>query len=363
MVGQEREKQDQVFAADSLRRFAQLVFQRLGMSSDDAGVIADHLVWADLRALRWQGVQRLPQFVARLQHGGTNPSGAPAVVTEKPSFALLDGDDMWGHVAGVRAMTMAVEKARTTGIGVVVVRNTTSAGALGYYAAQAAEQQMIGLAINNSAPLQPPWNGTKKALGNQAFAIASPTGGGAPLLFDSATSAMSFVRIHEHMASGEALPDGVALSSDGQPTTDPAAALEGMLLPMGGHRGYGLALMWEVLTGVLSGGERFASNVSMPHDHGRPQGVSLLLLAIDPGAALPYARFTLRVDALIEEMQASPPVAGVERVTVPGERSAAIAEVRGREGIPLAPELVATLRGLGAELGVPWPRPSAASRS
>jgi LDH2 family malate/lactate/ureidoglycolate dehydrogenase len=343
------------FDADDLRRFSCTVFERLGMVNEDAAIIADHLIWADLRGLQWQGVQRLPQYVARAQEGGTNPRGELVLLTESPSFVVFDGSDMWGHVAGTHAMSAAMDKAVATGVGIAVVRNTTSAGALGYYGGLAAERGMIGLAINNSAPLLPAWGGTRRALGNQAFCVASPALRHEPLVLDMSTSAMSWVRIHESQRNGESLPVGVALTADGEPTVDPAAALEGMLLPMGGHRGYGLALMWEVLTGVLAGGERFAGNVSMPHDHARPQGVSMFLLAIDPRVAMPSQLFAERVDALIDQMHACPPATGAESVSVPGERSAATAANRLRTGIPLPPDVVGTLRALGAELAVEWP--------
>lgn len=343
---------DEVFAADALQAFAERVFERLGMPAEEAALMGDHLVWADLRGTSWLGVRKIPQYVARILGGGTKPAAELVTLTDGPAFAHLDALDSWGQVVGVRAMRLAIGKARSAGAAVVVLRNTTSAGALGYFAAMAAAEGMIGLVINNSPPLQAAAGGASKAIGNQAFAVAAPAGRHEALLLDMATSAVSLAGIHEYERRGEPLPSGVALTADGEPTVDPTAALEGVLLPMGGHRGYGLALMWEVLTGVLAGGPRFAANVTMPYDHERAQGVSMFLLAVDARAALPDGSFESRVDELIDQMHASRPAAGVERVTVPGERGHATAAARRRHGIPLPVELVGQLDQLATELGI-----------
>jgi LDH2 family malate/lactate/ureidoglycolate dehydrogenase len=346
---------EETFAAETLRAFAQQVFERLCMPVDEAAVMADHLVWADLRGASWLGVRKIPQYAARMREGGTKRAAELVTISDGPALALLDALDSWGQVVGVRAMRLAMDKARTTGVGVVVVRNTTSAGTLGYFAAQAAGEGLIGLAINNSPPLQVATGGAAKVVGNQAFAVAAPADRHEVLLLDMATSATSLASIHAHAQRGEPLPEGVALDASGRPTTDPAAALGGLLLPMGGHRGYGLALMWEVLTGVLAGGPRFAANVTMPDDHGRPQGVSMFLLAVDPATVLGDGALPARVDELIDQMHGSPTAPGVERVAVPGERGHALATARRRDGIPLPAELVARLKELAGVLGVPGP--------
>lgn len=343
--------------AGRLTRFAQEIFERAGMRPADAGLLADHLVWADLRGLSRLGVGKIPQYVARLRAGGTSAGAVPVAVVDRAAFLLLDGRDTWGQVVGARAMEIAVEKARSAGAAVAVVRNTTSAGALGYFAMLAVRERMIGMAVNNSPPLQSAPGGTDRAIGNQAFAIATPAGRHAPLLLDTATSAMTLARIHDYEHRGERLPQGVALTADGVPTTDPAAALAGILLPMGGHRGFGLALAWEVLTGVLAGGARFAGNVTMPDISDRPQGVSMFLLAINPEIAMTYDAFISRVDGLIDQVHASAPAPGTERVTVPGERGYATATRRQRDGIPLPADLAAKLNDLGEDLGVSLARP------
>jgi LDH2 family malate/lactate/ureidoglycolate dehydrogenase len=151
---------------------------------------------------------------------------------------------------------------------------------------------------------------------------------------------------------GEPLPEGVLLDAEGRPTRDPEAWVEGLLVPAGGHRGSGLAIMFEILTGVLAGGDRFGPDVGSPNAAGEPQGVSLVTMAIDPTVSMPYEQFVDRVDRVIDAVHAAPPAAGTDRVNVPGERGFRTAEQRLRDGIPLAPSRVDALRALGVDLGV-----------
>jgi LDH2 family malate/lactate/ureidoglycolate dehydrogenase len=341
--------------AERLRRFCLEVFEKLGMTSEDAALVADFFVWTDLRGLPYVGARRIPEFVARLREGGSRlpRNGGFTVVHERDSFALVDAHHSFAQVSCVRAMDMAIEKAESTGAGVIVVRDTTTAGNLGYYATRAAARGMIGMAINNTAPVMAPWGGAAGTMGAQPFAVASPAGRHEPLLLDMTNSAMSMVRMHEYQVGGESLPDGVALSSAGVPTNDPAAAIAGTLLPLG-HRSYGLAVMWEVVTGVLAGGAQFGGNIGLPSHHRDPMGVSIFLMAIDPTASMEYESFTARVDELIEHLHASPAARGVDHVRVPGERSAALARERRERGIPMPSDVVRTLTELGSELGVAW---------
>lgn len=337
--------------AAELRAFAERVLTAAGLRPLDAAVVAEALVWADLRGIEPHGVARLPLCVDRLQAGGNPPDARPAVIAEGATTALLDARDALGQLAGVRAMEIAIAKAKRERLGAVVVRNSSSLGALGYYPLLAAQQGLIGLIITNSMPLLAPWGGARKLLGNQAYAIACPAGRHAPLLLDTSTSATSWAHVRLAREQGRPLEPGLALDREGQPTTDPAAALEGLLLPAGGHKGYGLALLWEVLTGVLAGGA-FAPDIGSPEAADRPQRVAHFVLALDPAAFLPLAEFKERVDLLIERVHAVPPAPGVARVRVPGERGAEVAAARERNGIPLPAARVAALRALAHQLGV-----------
>jgi LDH2 family malate/lactate/ureidoglycolate dehydrogenase len=319
------------------------------MSDQDAAIGADAMIWSDLRGRPRHGVTgRLPQVTSRLRLGA-NATPAWSIQHESGGLAVLDADGGWGQIAGTRAMELAVGKARETGIGATVVRNADVAAALGRYPALAIDQQMIGLAINNSDPTMSVWGSRAGLLGNQAFAIGSPAGRHFPLLFDSALSAMSTHGITAARDRGDSLPAGIALDMDGAPTLDPAKALDGVLLPAGGHRGSGLALMWEVLTGVLAGA-RMAPDLG-----GVPLGIGMFCMAVDPSIAMPYDNFVARIDRLIDAVHASPPARGVDQVRVPGQYGYQFAATNRRDGIPVTAEQDATLRGLGQEYGVPWP--------
>jgi LDH2 family malate/lactate/ureidoglycolate dehydrogenase len=340
-----------VFPAGRLRHLSQQLFCKAGMPAVDARMLADHLLWADLRGISWLGVSKIPQYLTRLRTGSITADAIPEILAERPSLLLIDGHDGFGQVVCNHAMSLVVGKARLAGVAAGVVRNTTSAGALGYFAMLAAEQQMIGLAINNSLPLQAAPGGGERIVGNQGFAIASPASRHSPLLLDMATSAITWARIHDYAKRGQPLPEGVALTADGESTVDPAAAMRGILLPMGGHRGFGLALMWEVLTGVLAGGDHFSVEVGSDAVD-RPEGVSVFLLAIDPTAAMPLETYLARVDQLIDTIHTSKPGAAGNRVTVPGERSDQIRARRETDGIPVPADLLRSLHEAGAELGV-----------
>jgi LDH2 family malate/lactate/ureidoglycolate dehydrogenase len=341
-----------VFPAARLQEFAQQLLIASGMPVAAAATLAEHLIWADLRGISWLGVNKIPQYLARLRSGATAAGAAAEVLHDRPGFLVIDGHDGFGQVVVPEAMNLVVGKARSAGVAAGVVRNTTSAGALGYFAMMAARERMIGLAINNSLPLQTAPDAKGRVVGNQAFAIASPAGRHDPLLLDMATSAITWARIHEYARRGQPLPEGVALSDRGEPTADPATALRGILMPRGGYLGFGLALMWEVLTGVLAGGDRFSADVTGPGETSRPQGVSAFVLAIDPAVVMPYESYLLRVDRLIDTVHAAQPAAAGSRVRVPGERSAQIGAQQEVAGIPVPGDLLQTLRELGAELGI-----------
>jgi LDH2 family malate/lactate/ureidoglycolate dehydrogenase len=349
------ESRGKVVEPQRLRGFARDVLERTGVESEDARLMADYFVWAELHGLPFVGIRRLPEFVGRIREGGTRTGSdqEPTVVQERGAFAVVDAGHTFAQVSGVKAMRLAMSKARSTGVGVVAVRNTTSAGALGYLAMLAAENGMVGMAINNTAPVVSAWGGASGVMGAQPFAVASPAGEHPPLLLDMTNTVMSMVRMYESQARREPIPEGVALAADGQPTTDPAAAIAGTLLPSG-HRGYGLAVMWEVLTGVLAGSDMFGADVGMPGQLDRPMGVSLFLMAIDPTAAMPQQTFTTRVDELIDHLHDSPTAAGVDAIRVPGERSQATARTRREGGIPIPDDVVRSLEKLGSEVGVSW---------
>ena len=342
-------------APERIRSLAFPLLHALGMSPDDAGITADAMAWNELRGAAGHGLSRILQIHDRSRAGGLNLRVDWTPLRETVATALIDAQDGWGVVAASRAMGLAVDKARDAGVGTVVVRNSDVTSAMGYYPYIAVMAGMVGLAITNSVPLMPPWGGTEVLLGNQAFAIGTPAGTHPPLIFDSSTSAYNMGKMRRAALSDEKLPPGVALDETGEETTDASAALAALrLLPMGGHRGGGLAIMWEVLTGILAG-RRSTTEVAGMHQVDRTQGLSLYIQALDPRAFLPYDEFLSRVDRLIDQIHSNPPRSGVDRVRVPGESKARIeAEYRTR-GVPVPTELLERLQALCADLGMEWP--------
>jgi len=325
------------------------------MSDEDATATADAMIWAELRDLPMHGMSgKLAQCVRRIKSGVTAARVDFTPVRETPAVAVFDAKNAWGQVSGTRAMTAAIAKAKTQGIGMAVVRESSSAAAMGYYTTLAIRERMIGVAITNGPPLMPPSGGTTRVVGNQGFALGAPAKKHPPLVFDSALSLISTGEIHTAQERGLQLAKGLMLDKRGQPTTDPETALDGLYVPIGGHRGFGLALMWEVLTGVLSGAEFFGPRVGGPDVFDRRQGVSHTFLAIDPTVAMPFDTFAARVDELIDQVHASPPAEGVSEILVPGERGHRISEQRAREGVTIAAKRLASLRALAEQMEVAW---------
>jgi LDH2 family malate/lactate/ureidoglycolate dehydrogenase len=345
---------DEYVAPATWKEFARRALVAAGMPDEDAETTAAAMLWADLRGLDAHGVNgKLAQCVARIRAGGTRANPALPVGRERAATATIDGQNAWGQVAAVAGMRGAIAKAKASGIGAVSVRDVSSAAALGYYPTLAVAERMIGVAITNGPALIAPSGGTTRLLGNQAHAIGCPSRRHFPILFDSAMSVMSTGEMDLCLERGELLPEGVLLDAAGQPTRDPARWKAGLLVPIGGHRGYGLSLMFEVLTGVLAGGARMGPDIGHPFDYAQPQGVSLFLLAIDPELAMPIDTFLDRVDHFIDRVHATPRAPGVDRVYVPGERGYLTAQQRERDGIPLPAERAGKLKLLAAELGVP----------
>ena len=336
----------------SLHDFARRALIAAGMPEPDAATAATAMVWADLRGLEAHGVSsKLPQCVARIDAGGTRPDPTLPAVAEQPATAMIDGQNAWGQVAAVAGMRRAIAKAHAHGVGVVSLRDLSSAAALGYYPTLAIEERLIGMAFTNGPAVIPGWGGAAKLLGNQAHAIGVPAGRHFPILFDSATTMMSGGAIDHYHERGELLPEGVLVDAKGEPTRDTTEWRRGFQVPIGGHRGYALSLLLEVLTGVLAGSSQLGATVGQPFEHGQPQGVSMFMLALDPGTTMPWPAFAQRVDRLIDQVHASSPKAG-QRVYVPGERGYLTARLREREGIPLTDERAERLRTLAKELGV-----------
>jgi ureidoglycolate dehydrogenase (NAD+) len=336
-------------------RFVVGVLRATGASSADAEVVAEGMLWADLRGRHTQGLTRLPNFVERLSKGLIRSPAAMAWHEVGPAAALLDAGHGLGHVASRRAILRAVELARAQGVGLVAVRHSNHFGAAGYYCALAAEAGCLSFNYTNAFPKVAPHGGRKPVLGTNPIAFGCPTRGAGPLLVDLSTGALSGGEARSTGDKGERLPPGVALDAEGRPTQDPAALKMGCLLPVGGARGFALALMVEILSGIITGSAVGKEIGSLFSTWDRPVDVGHLFIAVDIKRFLPLPEFLDRLDRLLACIAATPPQEGFEAVRIPGEIRAHLAERYAREGIPVAQESVAPLSQLALSYNLPLP--------
>lgn len=325
------------FAAQSLRQLAADALSARDVPSADAVLVADSLVDAELEGQASHGFIRLPFVLDRLRVGLINPRPSMRLTRGRAAVAVLDADNCLGPVAGMRAVEAATEQALAVGAGVVAVRRSNHLGSLGFYLRRFTASRVIGLAFTNTPPAMPPPGGRTPYLGTNPIAAGFPTSG-EPVIVDLATSQVARGRILKAAQVGEQIPEGWALDAVGQPTRDPEAAIEGSLLPLGGHKGFALALLVEVLSGVLSaaGVGPEVSGTFVESD--RESNVGHCVVAIDPAPLVPG--FAERMDRLTEDIRR---LGG----RVPGDRRHSERARRLTEGIDLSDELVEELRKQG----------------
>lgn len=340
--------------ADPLRHWTTAVFVRLGLPDGDAALVAETLVWASLRGVDSHGVMRVPVYAARLRHGGINPRPRIRVARETAATALIDGDNGMGQVVSQFAMDLALRKAREAGTAYALARDSNHFGAAGYWSELALNHDMIGWATTNTAPIVAPWGSKQARIGNNPLAIAAPAGEEAPLLLDMALSMVAGGKLRYAARKGSAIPDDWALDPEGRPTTDPNAGLAGVLLPTGKHKGSGLAILIETLTGLLAGAAWGDSVQYIWQEPEKRGNVTSAFGALDIAAFGDPAAFKRQVDELARHIATSEPAPGFDRVQLPGGPELATRAERLRAGIPLPGGVLAELRQLGRELDLPF---------
>jgi LDH2 family malate/lactate/ureidoglycolate dehydrogenase len=336
--------------AERLRQFARVCLAACGVDAGDARLVAASVVEAELEGQGSHGLIRLPMYCRRLRSGLIDPAASPVVIRETGSTATLDARNCLGPVSARRAVELAVAKATATGAGICAVRNGNHLGALAFHLREPArESGCFLLGFSNSAPGLAPPGGSRPMLGTNPIAAAIPTGG-EPVVVDMATSQVARGRVMKAMRLGQAIPADWAADSAGRPTTDPAAAIAGWMLPMGGPKGFALALLVEALTGVLADsgvGPEVGGNYVQ---NDRPGRVGHCFVAINPLAF--GDGFAGRMDRLVADIKAVEPVDPVQPVRVPGDRRRVERSERELDGVELAPEVVEELNLLAIELGV-----------
>ena len=333
---------DSFVPASELLERVESLFAGCGMSTRDAHLLADSLVAADVRGVHSHGVIRVPDYVRKLVHEGVDPKGTPELVREFGATGTMDAHNAMGQIACAAAMQEAIARSSQYGVGVVSIRGSNHCGALFYPAMHAISAGMIGIVATNALPTMAPWGGSDKILGINPIAVAIPSGGEPPIVFDAAFSMSSHGKIRVYAQKGLELPPGWAFDQSGQPTTNAELALEGLLQPIGAFKGIGLAMLSGILSSFLSGaafGTELGDMVNGP----KPGLDGQFVMALNIAAFEEPDRFRARVDRLVRQIRESTPAPGFDRCYSPGELEYETESRYRADGIPLSAE---TLRGL-----------------
>lgn len=339
-----------LYTLDTLRSFALDFMRGLGATSDEAEIIGDGLMTAS----QWwhpgqgQGLEKLFRYHRRVKNGGIVPNAPMRWVNDGPSYALLDAAKGFGYVAAHRAMSRAVEKAKATGIAMVGVRHSNHFGIAGYHAMTAAKEGLIGWSFTNALAEMAPWGSAQPVLGTNPWGIAIPRDGDHAIVLDMALTMSGKGMMRWYERENRPMPDNWALTPEGEITTDPAAARDGPMLPIGEYKGYGLSLVTDVLAGVMTGAlfglDVFRDDANFDVGH--------MLVAINPAALLPAEDYNRRLAELVKQVKGAPPIDAARPVLLPGEVEFRRMAQRQQAGIPVSRETVDGLRELAADINV-----------
>ncbi len=339
-------------SAESLETFVTQVFRKAGCSDSSARDMAQCLVQTNLWGIDSHGVLRVRKYLDRIRSGGMN--GSPELKTLKSDAALevLDADNGSGYVAGKAAMVRAMQLAEQQNIAAVGIINSNHCGATSLYARMALEHDMIGIAMSNVAPNMVMTGGSRPITGNNPIAVAIPTFGDFPFVLDISLSAVAGGKLLVAAKNGEQIPFGWATDSDGRPTTDPQVGFNGFLLPLGGHKGFGLSLLVDILCGVITGGSfqhQLKSMYRYPND---PSNTAHLMIVINPLALISKEQMKERMSDFIRTIKESPMWNPDSEMLLPGEIEYRKEQERRRDGIPIPAALYDELAAIGSELNL-----------
>ena len=340
--------------ADALINFCTAVYASAGVPEADARLVADTLVQADLWGHQSHGVLRLGWYLDRIRNGVMKPVATPEFVVDAGAIAVIDGHDGVGHVTTMLATHEAIKRAKAHGIGAVAVRNSNHFGTCMYYTRRVAAAGCTAMLTSNGGPAMAPWGGRKKIIGTNPFSVAAPVSADnslAPFVVDMAATGVARGKIYLARNKNLPIPLGWAINQAGEPTTDPQEAIDGIILPMAEHKGYAIAAMVDMLSGVLSG-SGFLSAVHSPYKTAEKSNCGHLMIAMDISKFQPLEQFHARMQAFTSEIKAVPPAKGFDEVFYPGEmENNSDAKFR-REGLLLPEDTVADLRRIAKETGL-----------
>ncbi|MDH7799525.1 MULTISPECIES: Ldh family oxidoreductase [unclassified Beijerinckia] len=340
-------------SAAALAEAVAKIFVATGVSPADAAIVAEDLVAADVEGVGSHGVMLVPMYVDRLRAGSVSTASAGEVVSDREAAVVIDAHNVLGQLTARQAVSLAVERAKRYGLAAVTVRNAFHFGSAGRYARMMADQGCVGMVMANTRPLMPAPGGAEPLTGNNPLAIVAPSKAPFSPEIDMALSAVAMGKIRNAAAAGQPIPEGWAADKSGAVTTDPKAAIEGMLLPAAGPKGFGLAFLADLLCGGLSDGGIGAEVAPLYGPPAKPYGSASLFLAIDVGHFVDADKFATRTEAELARVAASRRAPGVERIYAPGELAFAArtgAAGRCRVSAAALSSLIETGRGLGVDV-------------
>ena len=334
-----------------LMAFATAVYAGQGVPEADARLIADTLVQADLWGHQSHGVLRLGWYLDRMRNKVMHPVTTPEFVVDAGGLAVIDGHDGVGHVLAKRAAEEAIKRAKVHGIAAVGVRMSNHFGTCMYYTLMGAREGCVMMLTSNGGPAMAPWGGRKKIVGTNPWSIAAPAGRHAPFVVDMANTGVARGKIYLARNKHEPIPEGWAITADGAPTTDPQAAIDGIILPMAGHKGYAIAGMVDMMSGVLTG-SGFLSSVHSPYKTADKSNCGHFMMAINIEAMQPLSEFNTRMEQFVAEIKAVPLAQGYDEVFYPGEMEARNNARNRREGLRFPDDTIADLKRIADETGL-----------
>ncbi len=342
-----------LFEKDTLERFISRLFVAAGLDQWQGDAISRHLVLASLRGVDSHGIIRVPIYLKRIEKGLTNKKLDMVIERETPTSALIDAKNCSGISVATKGMHLAVQKAKQYGIALVGIKNSNHCGMLADYTQYAAAQDCIALASTNAPPNMAPWGGRERFFGTNPFSYGIPSGQKDPIIFDMATSVVARGKIISAYKNNHEIPLGWAISKEGKATTDPKEALEGLCLPLGGPKGYGIALLVDVISGLFTGAAYGPHIGDLYKDFEKKQNIGHFFLVIRADLFQPLQEFKKSVDEMIVAIKNIPLAEGVDCIYLPGEIENKILEERKENGIPVSEGIMKDLMELAAQYNVP----------
>jgi len=346
------------FQADDLKKLCVDLLKKVNVPNEDAIIVSNALIQADLEGVGSHGISRIPIYLQRLLEGRINPTPKISFLQNSHSVLIVDGDNGLGQVVTYRAIKEGIKIARKSGVCAIGINHSNHFGAASYYCQLACNEKMIAIGFTNSPPGIAPWGGKKAFFGTNPIAFGFPTGNQIPVIIDLSTSVVARGKIILAAKQGESIPDGWAIDRNGEMTNDPNEALKGAVLPMGGAKGSALALAVEILTGILSGAS-YGPHINNIYSDEKsdPANVGHFFILLDIEKFMPFELFSNNLGQLLEEMKKIPTVPGNDEIRYPGERKHRNYEKNLLNGISLSIEVEQELVALSSQLEVPFPSP------